>query len=123
MKIGDIVVYNGGTGFYYPCDDPSVLKTGMAYEVSFVNESCFHTDVRLKGVKGVFNSVWFEPASARKIFGFNVLKRGYNTFAFVGDKVVDSEGRELGTIENIARFAHNNKLVIDFSQNIVRKAD
>lgn len=54
------VVYNGGTLSYYTCDDPSVLKKGQIYEITGIDRGSWQTNFRLKGIKGTFNSVWFD---------------------------------------------------------------
>lgn len=54
------VRYNGGTESYYGCSDPRILVVGKEYEVVSANDRCWQTDYTLKGVKGEFNSVWFD---------------------------------------------------------------
>lgn len=55
------VIYNGGTDFFHPCSDPSVLIPGKVYTVVKEDVSSWHTEYTLKGVDGEFNSVWFDP--------------------------------------------------------------
>ena len=55
-----LVRYNGETMSYYECSDPRVLKKGQIYEVENILESGYHTEYILKGIKGEFNSVWFD---------------------------------------------------------------
>lgn len=56
----EFVVYNGGTLSYRPCDDPSVLKKGQIYEITDIDQGSWQTNFRLKGIRGTFNSVWFD---------------------------------------------------------------
>ena len=122
MKVGDIVRYNGGTeSFAASYDDPSTLKVGGAYRVASVKVKNWTTDVQLVGVRGIFNSVWFDELSARQKFENDLVVSGKAKFKVVEGKVFDSEGFELGDLRNLANFANNRKLVIDFAKNEVRK--
>ena len=122
MKNGDIVRYNGGTeSFAASYDDPSCLKVGGAYRVASVKVKNWTTDVQLVGVKGTFNSVWFDELSARQKFENDIVVSGKAKFKVGEGKVFDSEGFELGDLRNLANFANNRKLVIDFAKNEVRK--
>ena len=58
-----IVRYNGGTGSYYSCTQPTDLVKGQEYEVITVEDRGWQTDYTLKGVAGHFNSVWFDDVS------------------------------------------------------------
>lgn len=58
-----IVRYNGGTDSYKGCSDPSSLVLGKDYEVVHENDRGFQTDYILRGVKGNFNSCWFDEVS------------------------------------------------------------
>ena len=55
-----IVRYNGGTQCYYDCSEPANLIVGKEYEVVLSRDRGSQTDYTLKGVKGEFNSVWFD---------------------------------------------------------------
>lgn len=55
------VVYNGQTCSYYGASDPSVLRIGGVYEVLGTIDRGWQTDYVLAGIKGHFNSVWFNP--------------------------------------------------------------
>ena len=59
-KMKEFVVYNGGTLSYNACDDPSVLKKGQIYEITDIDRGSWQTNFKLKGVRGTFNSVWFD---------------------------------------------------------------
>ena len=97
MKVGDIVRYNGGTeSFAASYDDPSCLKVGGAYRVAYVNVKNWTTDIKLVGVKGIFNSVWFDELSARQKFENDLVVSGKAKFKVLEGKVFDSEGFELG---------------------------
>lgn len=54
------VRYNGGTMSYKGCDDPNNLVVGQWYEVVDENDRGWQTDYKLKGIRGWFNSVWFD---------------------------------------------------------------
>lgn len=56
----EFVVYNGGTLSYKTCDDPSVLEKGKIYEITDIDRGSWQTNFKLKGVRGTFNSVWFD---------------------------------------------------------------
>ena len=62
----ELVVYNGGTLSYSPCDDPSILKKGQIYEITDIDRGSWHTNYKLKGVDGWFNSVWFKSSQEFK---------------------------------------------------------
>lgn len=53
------VMYNGETARYYPCTDPIQLVKGKVYEVVSEKVSAFHTEYKLEGISGEFNSCWF----------------------------------------------------------------
>lgn len=55
-----LVKYNGETMSFYGCSDPRVLKKGQLYEVEKILKSGYHTEYVLKGIRGEFNSVWFD---------------------------------------------------------------
>lgn len=55
------VVYNGQTCSYYGASDPSVLRIGGIYQVIGQIDRGWQTDYVLAGVKGHFNSAWFNP--------------------------------------------------------------
>lgn len=54
------VVYNGREDDYFGASDPSILEKGKVYEVEKVNLGRNWTLYVLKGVRGKFNSVWFD---------------------------------------------------------------
>ena len=58
--MGKIVRYNGKFMSYYDCTSPVELVYGKEYEVIAENDRGWQTDYFLKGVKGYFNSVWFD---------------------------------------------------------------
>ena len=60
------VRYNGGTMSYYGCTEPKDLVVGKIYEVTWSNVRAWQTDYNLKGVKGQFNSVWFDDVPIHK---------------------------------------------------------
>lgn len=55
-----LVRYNGEKLSYKSCSDPSLLVVGKVYEVQHEEDLGFQTNYTLKGVKGEFNSVWFD---------------------------------------------------------------
>lgn len=55
-----MVTYNGGTGSYLWCSDPSDLVVGKEYEVILSIDKGYQTNYRLKGIPGEFNSCWFD---------------------------------------------------------------
>lgn len=57
------VRYNGGTESYYECSSPATLVVGKEYEVAFARDRGWQTDYTLNGVKGAFNSAWFDEVS------------------------------------------------------------
>lgn len=61
-----IVRYNGGTESYYGCSEPTELVVGKEYEVISVNIRAWQTDYTLNGVKGHFNSVWFDDVNSKE---------------------------------------------------------
>ncbi len=67
-----IVCYNGGTESFYICTRPTDLVRGKKYEVVSEDDLGWQTDYTLKGVKGHFNSCWFDEVSdevsSRKTF-------------------------------------------------------
>ena len=123
MKVGDIVRYNGGTeSFAASYDDPSCLKVGGAYRVASVKVKNWTTDVQLVGVKGTFNSVWFDELSVRKRFEMEIDIKGKAAFKVdENSNVFDSEGFDLGQLVNLANFCKNRNLILDFKNNEVRK--
>lgn len=58
-----LVKYNGEKKSYYASSDPKVLTKGQVYEVVCEKVSGFHTEYVLKGIKGEFNSIWFDEVS------------------------------------------------------------
>lgn len=62
------VIYNGGTESYGSCSDPSVLTVGKEYEIVSVKVYNWHTDYKLKGIDGTFNSVWFNEVTNEKVY-------------------------------------------------------
>ena len=54
------VVYNGGTQSYYGCSEPTNLIIGKEYEVVNERDRGWQTDYSLKGIRGEYNSAWFE---------------------------------------------------------------
>ena len=59
-----MVRYNGGTMSYYCCSEPTALIVGKEYEVIAENDRGWQTDYTLKGVRGYFNSVWFDDVKS-----------------------------------------------------------
>ena len=68
--VGKKVVYNGGTDSYYGCDEPNELVVGEQYMVVGEDVRSFQTNLTLKGVRGNFNSVWFneQPEVKKKVW-------------------------------------------------------
>lgn len=64
----EFVKYNGGTQSYYGCTEPDDLVVGKIYEVINADVRDWQTDYTLKGVKGKFNSVWFDKVPVYKAF-------------------------------------------------------
>lgn len=58
------VRYNGSIESYYGCSDPKELVLGKEYEVIFSRDRGWHTNYILKGIKGEFDSQWFEESSS-----------------------------------------------------------
>lgn len=71
-----LVAYNGRKEMYYPCDDPSVLTKGKWYEVIDENVSSWHTEYRLKGINGRFNSVWFDEVKTYLALSYEIPQKG-----------------------------------------------
>lgn len=64
--VGKVVKYNGGTdGFFNSCY-PNGLVYGKRYLVVSERVMDFQTNLRLDGVKGEFNSVWFDEVKFEK---------------------------------------------------------
>lgn len=63
-----IVRYNGGTLSYYSCSEPTELICGKEYKVITENDRGWQTDYTLEGVKGHFNSCWFDEVYYDKTF-------------------------------------------------------
>ena len=59
-KVLFLVRYNGGNLSYYGCSNPKKLKLRKVYKVVAIKDRGWQTDYTLKGVKGAFNSVWFD---------------------------------------------------------------
>ena len=58
-----IVRYNGGKDSYNACSEPKELVVGQEYEVVSIEKGDWQTNYTLKGIKGKFNSVWFDEVS------------------------------------------------------------
>lgn len=54
------VRYNGETLSYYGCSPAANLKVGKVYRVVEEDDLGWQTNYTLKGVDGVYNSVWFD---------------------------------------------------------------
>lgn len=78
-----IVRYNGGTMSYYGCSEPTELIVGKEYEVISANDRGWQTDYCLKGVKGYFNSVWFDNVNSETEKTFMALA---HTVPIVGER-------------------------------------
>lgn len=74
-----VVRYNGGTGSYYGCSDPSELVIGKEYEVTSVTDRGWQTDYTLINVNGHFNSVWFDEVVTTEQKVKTFLAFGYET--------------------------------------------
>lgn len=55
-----LVQYNGEKLSFRNCSDSTLLVVGKVYEVLQEKDFGFQTNYTLKGVKGEFNSVWFD---------------------------------------------------------------
>ncbi len=61
------VRYNGGKLSFYGCTDPKKLRKGKKYKVIAEDVMDWQTDYTLKGVKGEFNSCWFDEVQTVSI--------------------------------------------------------
>ena len=61
-----IVTYNGGTEHFYASSKPTELEKGEKYEVMTEEVNDFHTEYTFKGVKGKYNSCWFDEVEVTK---------------------------------------------------------
>lgn len=61
-----MVRYNGGTLSYLDCTNPAVLSVGNVYEVTSERDRGWQTDYTLKGLKGAFNSCWFNEVKTKR---------------------------------------------------------
>lgn len=84
------VRYNGMRMSCYSCDDPANLVVGKEYEVIAEKDRGWQTDYRLKGVKGEFNSCWFDEIKTFVAFSSTIPTVGDRCRCFVL-KVVDGE--------------------------------
>ena len=64
--MGKMVRYNGDTLSYYGTSDVKQLQVGKVYEVISIEVKDWQTNYYLHGVKGCFNSVWFETVEENK---------------------------------------------------------
>ena len=66
-KHGDKVIFTSYHGTdYHQKKAKEILKVGEVYEVDFTNVYNAHTDVKLIGLDGLFNSVLFSPVEAER---------------------------------------------------------
>lgn len=103
-----IVRYNGGTMSYYGCSEPTELIVGKEYEVISANDRGWQTDYTLKGVKGYFNSVWFDNVNSATENTFMALAR---TVPIVGERY------ECSKLE----FVNGQPKLIGWSTSVVKK--
>ncbi len=60
VSMGKKVKYNGGKDCICPCSSPSHLKLNKIYEVCLEKDLGVQTNFTLKGVRGEYNSMWFD---------------------------------------------------------------
>ena len=66
-----LVRYNGEKLSFRNCSDSTLLDVGKVYEVLQEKDFGFQTNYTLKGVKGEFNSVWFDEIEIPVIMAFS----------------------------------------------------
>lgn len=66
--LGKEVIYNGGTGSFCGCTEPTELVAGKRYKVVGENVGGWQTDLQLSGVEGEFNSIWFNEVEPKQVF-------------------------------------------------------
>lgn len=71
-----IVRYNGGKMSYYGCSEADKLVKGRMYKVIDEKDRGWQTDYKLKGVKGWFNSVWFDEVKTYLAVSHEIPKVG-----------------------------------------------
>ena len=105
------VIYNGGTQSYKGCSDPSVLEEGKVYEVIREDDRGFQTDYTLRGIKGTFNSVWFNEAFPKTYLAIS------RNIPIKGKQMLDFERFEKGKgwvkIKNTSVIQEISKVGID----------
>ena len=82
-----VVVYNGGTRFYAGVfTKPTMLVKGKKYELHYAMEDYRNTTYVLKGVKGKFNSCWFDDVDGSTEYPLTFLAVGYK-FPVIGESL------------------------------------
>lgn len=114
-----IVCYNGRNESYYSCTAPTDLICGKKYEViSETDRGGCQTDYKLKGVKGFFNSCWFDEVSNERIFialTFTIPVVGERCKCYKIDFM--NNGRN-GQFKLTRRYTSDVEEVIDMGNNI-----
>ncbi len=82
------VRYNGDTYHYKPCDEPKALKKGKRYKVIGFVKGEFQTNLILKGIKGEFNSLWFDEWSGSRPLSKPVYHCSAPRLPKVGEQLV-----------------------------------
>lgn len=112
-----IVRYNGGTESCYSCTKPDMLVVGRKYEVIYIKKSSWHTEYTLKGVKGEFNSVWFDEVEEES-------DSFPQTFLAVSNSIpVEGESYECSRLEKVGCIWHLQAVATSTVQLVEQIAD
>lgn len=83
--MGKIVCYNGKTKSFFACTKPRELSRGKIYEVINVVDYGFCHKFVLRGIKGSFDSSWFDEPQTFIAASYTVPKVGVNYECLIVD--------------------------------------
>lgn len=99
-----LVRYNGETESYESCSDPNVLVKGRVYEVDSKEVRPWQTNYILKGVRGKFNSIWFDEVESDE--DKNEKIKAY--LAITKNRPIEGMPMQCSRLE-----VHNNQVVVN----------
>ena len=105
-----LVRYNGEKISYTGCDSPTNLVNGKVYEVLQEMDLGFQTNYTLKGVKGEYNSVWFDEIEMPVVMALSSKKPQLHkplTNFLIFDKSTIRQVIQTTPIQNIERVEGN----------------
>lgn len=120
-----IVCYNGKTKSFFDCTEPKELIRGRIYEVVNIVDYGFRYKYVLRGIKGSFDSNWFDEPKTFIATSYNIPKVGVSYECLILDfskGEINLKPYRTSVVQSFSNVGNLYKVVTSHSVYIVQVA-